>query len=463
MLSIKQKITHIDDQLSAYIPMRILEIELGHPLPTISAFDEKKGRYYQRVCCLVRLHTQPLGLVELTIDKDELESDVYAQKIWNVLNAQINDHLKQDGLPSVTELTTNGLPVFNTPCCIEGRERYLADAPFVSVIVPTHERPEQLAACLNSLLSLRYPHYEIIVVDNAPDTDTTADLVEQFSHRGAPVHYICEDIPGPSWARNRGMMVARGKILAFVDDDVVVDSYWLVDIVRGFGVAENVACVTSLVLPLELETPAQFLFEEAGGFNRGFIRRIFDLKVNQSKLPLHPYMATRFGTGAGMAFTAAFIRGIGGFDPALGRIGPVRCSQDIAVFFQVLAGGYKLVYEPASLIYHLHRREYIHLRKQTYNYGVGFTAYLVKSLLDNPRLILDFIGKLPYALFFILTARSAQNSKKTLYYPKELTFIRRKGMLYGPFAYFRSRWEIRKLPKRTLALDESHAITSVER
>jgi glycosyltransferase involved in cell wall biosynthesis len=44
------------------------------------------------------------------------------------------------------------------------------------------------------------------------------------------VRYLREDRPGVSWARNRGMMAARGEILAFVDDDVVVDLYWLVEL-----------------------------------------------------------------------------------------------------------------------------------------------------------------------------------------------------------------------------------------
>ena len=45
----------------------------------------------------------------------------------------------------------------------------------------------------------------------------------------------------------------------------------------------NVACVTGLVLPLELETPAQVLFEEFGGFNKGFTRRVFDLTENRAE------------------------------------------------------------------------------------------------------------------------------------------------------------------------------------
>lgn len=445
-----QKMTHIGDQLHGYTPVRILEIELGQPLPKLLAFDEKKERYYQRASCLIRLHSQPLGLVELTINKEILAPEEYAPVIWQALRTQINEHLQKDGLPTITMLTINGLAGFITARCIEERERFLADAPFVSIIIPTHDRPEQLEACLRSLISLSYPQYEIIVVDNAPSTSTTADIVGLLSQTVSYIRYVREDRTGPSWARNRGIMIARGSILAFTDDDVVVDPYWLANLVRGFGVAEDVACVTGLVLPMELETPAQFLFEAYCGFTRGFTQRIFDLKENHPNLPLHPYIAGRFGTGASMAFTASFIRSVGGFDPALGGAGPVRCSQDIAAFFQVLTHGDRLVYEPSSLLYHLHRRDYIHLQKQIYNYSVGFPAYLTKSLVDNPPLVFDFIRKLPYAFFYLLRSQLLKQSKGAVFYPRELRIIEWKGRLYGTFAYLQSRRALSHIRKESL-------------
>ncbi len=454
MAIVHEKHSSLNIQLSDYIPVRMVEVEIGQALPTLFAFDEKKEQYYQRARCLVRLHTQPLGLVELQFAGDELSPDEYAPHIWQILQTQINNHLRQDGLPEVTVLTANGLPSSSTPLCIEEREQFLADAPFVSVIVPTHERPEQLTACLNSLLSLHYPQYEIIVVDNAPSTDGTVALVEKLSQNAPHIRYVREDRQGPSWARNCGIREAKAEILAFTDDDVVVDPYWLAALVKGFGGDKRVVCVTGLVLPLELETPAQYLFEGVGGYNKGYSRRVFDFKEDQSKFPMHPYIAERFGTGASMVLTATFLRSIGGFDPALGRVGPVRCSQDIAVFFQVIARGYKLAYDPASLAYHNHRREYSHLLKQTYNHSVGYTAYLTRSLLENPRLMFDFLRKIPYALFLSLKSRGSKDHMPLPQYAKEkreLLTLRRKGLLYGPVAYMRSRWEVRKFNGKTLA------------
>ena len=424
--------------VSNYVPARVLEIELGQPLVPLSAYDEKTDHYYKRALCLIRLHTQPLGVIELQLDEPETSAYKYAQPIWNTFAAKINAHLQQDNLPPVTRLDTSGLYSSSTPHCIEERNRFFADAPFASVIVSTHERPEQLQQCLRSLASLHYPKYEIIVIDNAPVTNATADLIQQTYHDVSWIHYIREDRPGASWARNRGIMAAQGEILAFTDDDTVVDPYWLIELVRAFRIADDVACVTGLAMPLELETPAQFWFEEYGEFSKNVTPRIFDMAEYHPKMPLHPYTAGQFGSGVSTAFTAAFLESVNGFDPALGPGVPARAGEDLALFFQAVTHGHKLVYAPASLLYHLHRREYASLRQQIYNYGIGLSAYLTKSLFDNPRLIFDLIAKVPYGLYFTLSDRSPRNNKKSTHYPKELTRLELEGLLYGPFAYIQS-------------------------
>ncbi len=435
------------EQASDFVPACIIEVELGQPLPPVSAVDAQTGQHYRRALCLVRLHTQPLGLVTLQLDEHGVSAEEYAAHIWRALSEKINAHLRQDGLPEVTGLSARGVSTPDTPACLEERARFVAQAPFVSVIVPTRDRPEQVGRCLRSLLALHYPRYEIIVVDNAPSSSATADLIQQ-TYRAVPqVRYIREDRPGSSWARNRGMMAARGEILAFADDDVIIDCYWLVELVRAFSRADRVACVTGLVLPVELETPPQFWIEEYGGFSKGFTRRIFDMAENHPKTPLYPYTAGRLGTGASMAFTAAFLRSVGGFDPALGPGSTAQGGEDLTLFFQAVTRGYKLVYQPAALVYHPHRRDYPGLQKQIYSYGVGLAAYLTRCMLDTPRLLLDLVTKLPYGLFFMLSARSPKNSQKSQNYPKELTMLERKGMLYGPFAYVWSRWAVRNARK----------------
>ena len=431
----------------AYTPQHVLEIELGESIPSLATLAEKTGYRFQRIRCLVRLHTHPLGIVEFPLVEDEANPYEYILHIWHMLGMQINEHLQQDGLLPARVLGPEGLSSIGMPRCMKEREQLLSSAPFVSVIVATHNRPAQVRHCLDSLLALHYPHYEIIIVDNAPDSYATAAVIQEFYGDVPQVRYLREDQPGASWARNCGIKAARGEILAFTDDDVVVDPYWLIELARAFQFTDNVACVTGLLLPLELETPAQSWIEEFGGFSKGFRRRIFDLMGNHPRTPLHPYTAGQFGTGASMAFTAAFLRSVNGFDPALGP-GSLACGgEDLTLFFQAVTRGYKLVYEPGSIAYHPHYRRYADLRKQIYSYGVGLAAYLTKNLLDDPRRLFDFVTRVPYGLYFTLSASSPKNRKKSAHYPKELTRLELAGMLYGPLAYLRSRWAIQRTRK----------------
>lgn len=461
-LSRRQETSASLSQAADYAPARIFEIELGEPLPLVHAIDKKTGQLYQRAMCTVRLHRQPLGVVEFQLADEWTHPYDYAQLIWSALGTKINEHLQQDGLLPVTELAVGGLLSPGIPRCIEERERFLAHAPSVSVIVPTRDRPEQIQLCLRSLLAQHYSRYEIIVVDNAPSTSATEEFIRQTYRDEPRVRYLREDHPGRCWALNCGMKAAQEEILAFTDDDVVLDSYWLLELVKGFSLANDVACVTGLVLPMELETNSQFWLEEYGGFGKGFARRVFDMAENHPKSPLYPYTAGHFGTGACMAFRAAFLRSIGGFDLALGAASPAQGGEDLAAFFQVITRGHKLIYEPAALLYHPHRRDYRALRKQIYYYGVGLTAYLTKVLLDNPRLLFDFILKLPYGLVFTLSAHSPKNSKKLARYPQELTTLELRGMLHGPFAYLYSRWAIRSVRKDFATGEVVHTSTGTK-
>jgi GT2 family glycosyltransferase len=431
-------------------PVRIVEVEIGEPLCGVSVLDEETGRRYRRARALVRLHTRPLGIVEFELGEAGLSAAEYARLIWHTLSREITAHLRQDGLPRATGLDAAGLPSVGKPWCLQARERLLGDAPFMSVLVSTRDRPKRMAACLRSLLALDYPRYEIIVVDNAPSTSATADLIQQNCGHLPQVRYLREDRPGTSWGRNRGLAEAKGEIVACTDDDVMVDVHWLAGILEGFRVTENVACVTGLILPVELETPSQVWFEQSGYFLHDSTRRILDLAENRLESPVFPYMI-KAGSGANMAFKTSVLRAMGGFDTALGGGSPARGGEELLLFFRAITAGYRIVYEPAALVYHCHRRDYDGLCKQMYTSGSGFAAYLTKCLLDDPKRIPGFAVKLLYGLFLML-GRSTMGGRPAGY-PKELERLEFRGMLYGPFTYIYGRWRTRRARMQPDLLD----------
>lgn len=425
-------------------PIWLLQVEISQPLPNIPSVNSDTGQKYERAMSLVRLHTQPIGLVELQPPADGLSAAEYATEIWRTLGTEIIEHMRQDGLPPVTELPDSGLPTSEMPNCVEERRQILSRAPFMSIVIATRDRADRLDVCLQSLLSVDYPNYEIIVVDNASQSQATADLIQGAYADKSYVRYIREDRPGLSWARNRGIVEARGEIIAFTDDDVVVDRYWLAGLAQGFAATDDVACVTGLILPLELETQSQVWFEQFGGFSKGFRRRIFDMDEHRPDEPLFPYAAGKLGSGNNMAFRPSALRALGGFDPALGA-GALVGGEDLDMMFRLIRRGFRLVYEPGAIVHHLHRRDYATLRRQLSDGGVA--GWLTKALLEDPRLIFDLTRKLPGGLVYLLSSQSAKNAKKQVNYPQELTKIERRGMLYAPIAYLRSRRHAQRITK----------------
>lgn len=251
--------------------------------------------------------------------------------------------------------------------------------PLVTVAVCTRDRTDDLARCLDSLERLRYPNFEVLVVDNAPSSDATLRLVGR--RRG--VRYAREPRQGLDWARNRAIEEAGGEIIAFTDDDAVADPEWLGAIAAAFARDPAVAAVTGLVLPSELDTEAQVLFERYRSFGRGFVSRRV---APESGGPMaHRYGAAGdYGTGANMAFRRVVFDRIGPFDPALDVGTLSRGGGDLEMFFRVLKEGHALVYEPRAIVRHRHRRTMEELRRQIADHGISFSAYIVRSLLAYP-------------------------------------------------------------------------------
>lgn len=319
--------------------------------------------------------------------------------------------------------------------------------PHVSVIIATRDRSASLQRCLDSLRLMTYPHYDVIVVDNAPGSGETRDLVTG-RYPTQWIRYVREDRPGLAVAHNCGVQHARGEILAFTDDDVEVDPRWLDELVAGFGLAGNVGCVTGAIRPAELATQAQVWLEEFGGFDKGERVRVFDLGEHRPDSRLFPYGAGMFGSGANMAFTSEALMRIGGFDPALGAGSKGVGGDDLAAFFDIVTAGFTLVYQPAAVVRHWHRRDYQGLRRTVYGYGVGLSAFLTRVIMREPWRLPELLCALPRGLVHVLDSRSPKNAFKGTRYPRELTWLERAGMLRGPWAYLQSRRELRTAERK---------------
>jgi GT2 family glycosyltransferase len=308
----------------------------------------------------------------------------------------------------------------------------------VSVIVCTHERPDDLARCLESLAGSERDGHEVIVVDNAPVTNRTSMVVERFGMR-----YVVEPRLGLNRARNAGVANATHDIVAFVDDDVVVSQSWL----RALGACfadPAVGCATGLVLPLELETAAQEVFELYCRYRCSIRPRVY------SRAVLRPSAAAVVGIGANMAYRRHLLIDLGAFDVRLDAGTPTRAGGDTDMFARVLDAGQVIAYSPSAYVWHRHRRTAHELRSCVFGYSVGTYSVLTKRVFEQHDL-----GALVTASRWLIgplvnAARAKLARRRWL--PWDVVLADTAGAACGPFCFgyeaWRSRGRTNRAPMR---------------
>ena len=221
--------------------------------------------------------------------------------------------------------------------------------PFISVIVPTHWRPRQLAACLEALASLDYPRdcFEVVVADDGGTV--MPDALAPFSGR-INITLVAQTHAGPATARNTGAAKAQGGFLAFTDDDCAPAPDWL----RGF--AARFA-----------DSPDQLI----GGRTLNALPRDLYATASQSLVDyLYVYYnnvpgQAVFFTSNNMALPAARFREVGGFDTSF----PLAAGEDRELCDRWLSFGYQMTYASEIVVNHAHALTLRKFWRQHFNYG----------------------------------------------------------------------------------------------
>jgi glycosyltransferase involved in cell wall biosynthesis len=416
------------------LPATVLDVELSDPLPTVAAIAPD-GRRVAQAWMLVRLFTEPLGTLLVDVPENGLRPGGLAAAVEAELGTALRPRLGALGLAA---LPIDGITPGTEPAFLARRREVLADAPHITVVICTRERPGALARALDSVLAQAYPDFRVLVVDNAPVTGATAEVVRSAARRG-PVEYLVEPKGGLSFARNTAVAAAPGEILAWLDDDEYADPNWLAEVARALADHPEADVVSGVIVPAELETRAQLWFEQFGGHSkgRGFRPDVFGPATAHLQSPLYPLPP--FGTGANMTFRAGVIERIGGFDTALGAGTPAMGSEDTLAFTQVLVGGGTIVYQPSAVTHHYHRRDFDGLHKQMVGYGAGLTAAYTSLLLRRPGLLWPLLKLAPGALRDLTSSDSLRVSTLLADFPRELLKANRRGMVAGPRAYLKGR------------------------
>ena len=228
----------------------------------------------------------------------------------------------------------------------------------ISVVVPTVDRPDELARCLDALAAGTTAPAEVWVVDQGGSTGTEDVLRERAAV--LPLRHLRSDERGLSRARNTGLAEVRTPWVAYVDDDCVPDIGWLTTAASRLAVGD-VQGITGRVLPLGDETPGS---------------HTLSLRVSETAEVFSgralPWLV---GTGGNMVLEVATLRRVGGYDERLGAGTPGLAGEDLEVVHRLLRSGAALGYDPAVLVHH-DRVDAARRLATRHGYGFGLGAYV---------------------------------------------------------------------------------------
>ena len=403
--------------LDGETPIAVRPVDVEDGMDVLRLPLSPSGVAYRRVLVFLRQRGYPLGWIALPVSPD---GEVSLEVLEETLD------LPAEAPPSATDSPD------------ENSAAAHAMESLLSVVVATCANAESVVRCVEAIQASVTGPFEIVVVENRPARSTVERTLAERFGGDERIRYVEERRPGLSWARNAGLSAARGELVAFTDDDVVVDPAWVAAIRAAFAATPDVGCVTGLILPLEFETPSQLLVERFASFGKGFLPRIYSLDAPPPDQPLFPYTAGYFGSGANMAFRTSVLRDLGGFDPVLGTGTRARGGEDLDICIRLLQDGGRLAYEPRSIVWHRHPDTQARLRRQVFDYGAGLGAMLSKHLLTGPNRW-AIISRAPQGIHYYTDPKSRKNAMRDMTFPRNLNRLERTGLLYGPIAYLASR------------------------
>jgi glycosyltransferase involved in cell wall biosynthesis len=229
--------------------------------------------------------------------------------------------------------------------------------PDFSIIVPTYNRPRQIGACVAALSRLDYPRdqFEVIVVDDGGTQSPDAAIAVFFDRLDIKVSRQTNAGPGP--ARNTGVRRAKGRILAFTDDDCLPRADWLKALAARCGASPDPAIIGGSVVNALPDNPyatvSQLIVDVGYAYHNN----------DQDN--------ARFFTTSNLAVHADCFQTLGGFDESFGT----TASEDRELCGRWRHIGHRMIYAPEVVVDHAHALTAQTFIRQHFNYGRGAARF----------------------------------------------------------------------------------------
>lgn len=226
----------------------------------------------------------------------------------------------------------------------------------------SHDRPSFLQESLRRILDVK-PQAEIVVVDSASPAGVIATAAREMSSEVTIVRAVD---PGLSIARNAGVEASSGEIVAFTDDDCLIDEGWVPSLLATFS-DPLIGAATGRVLP---DVDSRFVTsidvrEESFGYDSA-------------------WDPSTLGHGANLSFRRAALDAAGIFDPLLGAGARFRAAEDTDMLWRVMRLGWTGRFDAESVVTHRQWRSTSQAIRMAYGYGLGNGAFTAKALRIDP-------------------------------------------------------------------------------
>ena len=264
--------------------------------------------------------------------------------------------------------------------------------PGITVVVCTRDRPALLEQCLRSVSAQSYPVFDILVVENSVHEESV-ELARETCRRWGAAHAVVRP-PGLTRARNAGARLARGEIVAYLDDDAVAEPGWLSALAEDLSDPEVVA-VTGRIRSMKARGESRELTDEISEHQVQRLRRTFDRSV-----PDWFTVATFGGVGDGgnMAIRRTIVAEAQPFDERLGSGRLIAGGDEHAMFAGLLSRGYRIVHNPNAVVRHPSPPTPDLQRRRKYEDVRSAIAYLLFTWKMNPGHRVDLLGFLARAI-----------------------------------------------------------------
>lgn len=252
-----------------------------------------------------------------------------------------------------------------------------------SIVICTYNRVSYLRETIDSLLAVLKSHnnYELIIIDNN-STDETSTIIKLYN--GVPeIRYFLEQNQGLSYARNRGIVEAKGELLIFLDDDIEIEENYFTIIERLF-VNSKINIVGGKVLPYKINVPDWLPLKYY------YLASIFD--------PGDKERSVKKIMGANYAMRKTIAQKIGWYDTNLGRKGSsLMGGEEVDYLNRAQIMGIEVLYSPLLIVFHKINDKLTKGYILSYSYQLGISEILIdrkksiiKTILKICRSIMDF-------------------------------------------------------------------------